>query len=306
MKTNLIIGSRSSQLALIQAEFIAAKIKEVHPQLNVNITRITTHGDRDRWTHFDRMTGVGIFVKELEETLLDGRIDLAVHSLKDVPTEIPRGLALVVTTERLDPRDVLVSKGKKLADFPPGAKIGTGSLRRAAQIYDYRSDLEICQIRGNIDTRLGKVSGGEIDGLISAAAAMTRLGWEDKITEYLPTEHFVPAVGQGALAIETRADDEITGLLSPINHLPTWQEITAERAFLIALGGGCRSPIAALGTVNGETLKLAGMASDTSGQKIIRASGEGSTLTADDIGRQLAEKMLEMGAAKFFDETETK
>jgi hydroxymethylbilane synthase len=153
---------------------------------------------------------------------------------------------------------------------------------------------------------LGKVSGGEIDGLISAAAAMTRLGWEDKITEYLPTEHFVPAVGQGALAIETRADDEITGLLSPINHLPTWQEITAERAFLIALGGGCRSPIAALGTVNGETLKLAGMASDTSGQKIIRASGEGSTLTADDIGRQLAEKMLEMGAAKFFDETETK
>ncbi len=302
MKTSLTVGSRGSRLALIQAEFIADKIRRVNPQLDVTITKITTHGDRDRRTHLDRMTGVGIFVKELEEALLDGRIDLAVHSLNDVPTEIPPGLALVATTERLDPRDVLITRGKTLAELAPGAKIGTGSLRRAAQINQYRSDLEICQIRGNVDTRLGKVNDGEIDGLISAAAAMARLGWEDKITEYLPAEHFVPAVGQGALAIETRSDNEIIEALSPINHLPTWQAITAERAFLLALGGGCRAPIAALGTVDGETLKLSGMAADISGQKIVRHTLEGKTLSPEEIGNRLAEKMLEMGAAKFFDE----
>lgn len=302
MKASITIGSRGSQLAMIQAELVAARIREANPQIKINITPITTHGDRDRRTHLPRMTGVGIFVKELEEALLDGRIDLAVHSLKDVPTEIPRGLALVAVTERLDPRDVLITGGKKLAEMAPGAKIGTGSLRRAAQINDYRSDLEICQIRGNVETRLLMVSDGEIDGLITAAAAMVRLGWVDRITEYLPPDKFVPAVGQGALAIETRADDEVIGLISPINHLPAWQAVTAERAFLLALGGGCQAPIAALGTVTGNILNLAGMAADSSGQKIIRATGKGSALNPEDVGNKLAEKMLAMGAARFSDE----
>ncbi|MFC1977075.1 hydroxymethylbilane synthase [Chloroflexota bacterium] len=298
MRTNIVVGSRGSKLALVQAELVAAKIREVNPQLEVGISKVVTKGDRDRRTRLDRMTEVGIFVKELEEALLDGRINVAVHSLKDVPTEIPQGLCLLAVIERLDPRDILVAKSK-LDELGPGSRIGTGSLRRAVQLAQYRSDLEVCSIRGNVDTRLGKVSSGEVDGVIVAAAAMLRLGWEDRITEYLPLEYFLPAVGQAALAIEARLDDEeLAELVSPVNHLSTWQGITAERAFLSALGGGCRAPIAALGTVNDNTLKLEGMVADASGKKVIYALEEGSTVAAEQVGIQLAQKMLAMGAAE--------
>ncbi|GAI07536.1 unnamed protein product, partial [marine sediment metagenome] len=257
---SIIIGSRGSQLALIQSESVAAKIRELNPSLKVSISKIVTKGDRNRRTHFDRIAGVGIFVKELEEALINGRIDLAVHSLKDVPTQIPQGLRLAAVTERIDPRDVLVSRAGSLAELPAGSRIGTGSFRRAIQLAGYRPDLEVGNIRGNVGTRLRKVSRGEFDGVILAAAALIRLGWEDQISEYLPLEHFLPAVGQGALSVETRlGDEEIAELISPINHLPTWQGITAERAFLSALGGGCRTPIAALGTVAGNILRLEGM-----------------------------------------------
>jgi len=307
VRKKIVVGSRGSKLALIQAESVMVKIREVNPNLEVSISKIATRGDRDSFTQLNRMADVGVFVKELEEALLDSRIDLAVHSLKDMPTQIPQGLYLMAVTERLDPRDVLVSRSERLAELAPGSRIGTGSFRRAVQLTSYRSDLEVCSIRGNVDTRLRKVSCGEVDGVILAAAAIVRLEQEDKISEYLPLEHFLPAVGQGALVIETRlGDEEIAGFISPINHFPTWQNVTAERAFLSALGGGCRAPIAALGTVNGTTLKLEGMVADMTGKRVIRASEVGSTTAPEQVGVRLAQKMLAMGASKFISEVRVK
>lgn len=303
MRRKLIIGSRASKLAMIQTESVVAKIREVNPYYEVSISKIITQGDRNRHIQLDRVAEIGIFVKKLEEALFDGKIDLAVHSLKDLPTEIPQGLCLLAVTERLDPSDVLVSNSGGLNELPSGARIGTGSLRRAVQLAQYRPDLKACSIRGNVDTRLRKVSSGQLDGVLVAAAAILRLGWKDKITEYLPLKYFLPAVGQAALAIEARLDDEeITEHISPINHLPTWQSIMAERAFLLALGGGCRAPIAALGTVNSATLKLEGMVADVSGNKMLRASQEGSVATPEEIGVRLAQKMLAMGASEFITE----
>lgn len=303
MMRKIILGSRGSKLALIQAEAVAAKLREATSNLEVSISQIVTQGDRNRHTRLDRMTGVGIFVKELEEALLDGRIDIAAHSLKDMPTEIPQHLCLLAVTERLDPRDVLVSSAGRLDELPPGSRIGTGSLRRAVQLAQSRPDIEVCSLRGNVDTRLGKVASGEVDGVILAAAAMLRLGCEDRITDYLPIKPFLPAVGQGALVIEARlGDEEMANLIPRVNHLPTQQSVTAERAFLSALGGGCRAPIAALGTVNGTTLKLEGMVANVSGQKILHASEEGSATSADGVGTRLAQKMLAMGASEFITE----
>jgi hydroxymethylbilane synthase len=305
MSRRIIVGSRGSQLALIQAESVVAKIRELNPHLEISLREIATTGDRNRHTQLDRI-GVAVFVKELEEALLDGRIDMAVHSLKDVPTEVPPGLCLIAVTERLDPRDALVAK-VRLNRLAPGSRIGTGSLRRAVQLTKLRPDLQVCSLRGNIDTRLGKVSSGEVDGVIVASAAMLRLGWRDKITEYLPLEPFLPAAGQGALTIEVRlGDEDIAGLVAPINHPPTWQCVTAERAFLQAMGGGCRAPVAALGTVNGNTLKLEGMIASPDGRKMLRASAEGSMVSAEEIGVKLAEKMLGMGASEYIAEARTK
>lgn len=297
MKSSLTIGSRGSQLAVIQAEFIATKIRQAHPQLDVTITRIITHGDRDRRTHLARMTGVGIFVKELEEALLDGRIDLAVHSLKDMPVLTPPRLLLAAVTERLDSRDALVTRGVKLDELPAGSIIGTGSPRRAAQLLAYRDDLKVKGIRGNIDTRLRKVSAGEVDGIIMAAAALIRLGWEDRISEYLPLERFLPQVGQGALGIEIRADDQaVLNLVQPLNHEPTWQGVVAERAFLEVMGGGCSTAVTSQGVVNGDTIKLRGMALGNDG--ILYASEEGSVLALEKVARRLAHRLLEMGAGQ--------
>lgn len=306
MKTKIVVGSRGSKLALVQAESVAAMIRELAPHREVSISKIVTKGDRSR-AQLDHMGGMGVFVKELEEALLNGSIDVAVHSLKDVPTQIPQGLGLAAATERLDPRDVLVSRWGKLSELPPGAKIGTGSLRRAVQVLIHRPDLEVCSIRGNVDTRLRKVSTGEIDGVILAAAAMERLGWHDKISEYLPLEHFLPAVGQGALVIETRLDDaEVTRLAARLNHLPTWQSVTAERAFLSALGGGCRAPIAALGIVSGTTLRLEGMVASVGERRMLRSSVEGNASSPEAIGVQLAQKLCEMGASEFITEVKTR
>lgn len=299
MRERIVVGSRSSKLALIQSQSVAAKIREVNPQLEVSITRIVTTGDRNRHTPLDRM-GTAVFVKELEEALLNNRIDLAVHSLKDVPIELPQGLCLLAVTERLDPRDVLVSRSGRLDELPPGSRIGTSSLRRAVQLTRYRPDVEVCNIRGNVDTRLRKVAAGEYDGVILAAAAMMRLGWEDKITEYLSLEHFLPAAGQGALVIEARLDDEeVANFLSAINHLPTWQSVAAERAFQHTLGGGCRVPIAALATVNEDTLTLEGMVADANGQGVLQASEGGTTMSPEEVGVRLAKKILGMGASQF-------
>ena len=303
MSRRIIVGSRGSKLALIQAESVVARIREANPGIEVGISRVVTGGDRNRHLQLGQVAGIGIFVKELEAALLDGQVDLAVHSLKDMPTQIPSGLCLAAVTVRLDPRDVLVSRGKRLEELASGARIGSGSPRRAVQLSACRPDLEVCSIRGNVDTRLRKVTDGELDGVILAAAALQRLGWEDRVSDYLPTEYFLPAVGQGALAIEIRSDDtEAAKIVAALNHLPTWQSITAARAFLRALGGGCRAPIAALGTVNGATLKLEGMISDISGSRILRSSDEGSAEAAAETGDRLARKLLDMGAVEFLAE----
>ncbi len=295
----IIIGTRGSRLAIIQAQWVLMKLTEAIPGLKASLVKITTRGDRDSKTPLGKFSEHGVFVKDLEKALLNGEIDLAVHSLKDLPTEMPDGLGLAATTERLDPRDVLVSKASKLAELPPGSKIGTGSHRRAVQLLACRPDLETCAIRGNVDTRLRKVYEGEIDGIIVAAAALIRLGCEDRITEYLPVELFTPAVGQGALGIEIRLEDrEIASLVSTVNHEPTWQCATAERAFLKALGGGCRTPLAALGVVSGNVLRLSGMVSDVDGKHILRAVEEGAPSDPEQVGKRLAQKMMTMGAAE--------
>ena len=299
MSRKVIVGSRGSKLALIQTESVVGKIREANPEIEVTINQIVTEGDRNRHIPLERVAGLGIFVKELEEALLNGRIDLAVHSLKDMPTQIPAELCLAAVTERLDPRDVLVSRGEKLAELAFGAKIGTGSLRRAAQLNACRPDLRACSIRGNVDTRLQKVATGEFDGVILAAAGLKRLGREDRIIEYLSMEHFLPAVGQGALVIETRSDDEeVTKIVAPLNDLPAWQSITAERAFLRALGGGCQSPIAALGTVTGTTLRLEGMVVEVTKNKILRSTEEGNVTSPEELGERLAQRLL-AAAAEF-------
>jgi hydroxymethylbilane synthase len=291
----LVVGSRRSKLALLQTESVITRIREANPDIEVSISKITTTGDKDQRSWPDNKV-TAMFVTELEQALLEGRIDIAVHSLKDMPTELPGGLCLLAVTERLDSRDILVAKAK-LSELAAGSRIGTGSLRRTVQLMVYRSDLQVRPIRGNIDTRLGKVLSGEFDGVIVAAAAMLRLGLKEKISEYLPLESFLPAVGQGALAVEARVDDtDIMSLVSPLNNLTSWQAITAERAFLHALGGGCRAPVAALGTVNGDRLRLEGMVANTGGEKILRATEEGSAESAAEIGAKLAERMFAMGA----------
>ncbi|MFC2067410.1 hydroxymethylbilane synthase [Chloroflexota bacterium] len=303
MRKRIIVGSRGSKLARIQAEFVARHLKAVLPDIKVSIKQIVTEGDRNLNVPLKNIAGIGFFVKEIEEALFEKSIDFAVHSLKDIPTEISPELRLVVITERIDPRDVLISRGEKLSTLAAASKIGTGSLRRAVQLSSFRQDLAVFDIRGNIDTRIHKITNGEYDGVILAAAALHRLGWEDKITEYLPTEYFLPAVGQGALAIEARvADTELAGMLAHLHHEPTWQSVTAERAFLFALGGGCRAPIAALGTVNGTTLQLDGMVAGNKGNRMLRSSDTGSTSEPGNLGLQLAKKLFNMGAKELLDE----
>lgn len=303
MTRRIIVGSRGSKLALIQANYIVARLKELFPGTEVSLTTVVTQGDRQPHVELDHMEQIGVFVKELEEALLERRIDLAVHSLKDMPTEIPEGLRLAAVTERLDPRDVLVTRGERLHELPTGSQIGTGSLRRAAQILGMRREVETCSIRGNVDTRLRKVASGEVDGIILAAAAMRRLGWEDKITEYLPVESFLPAVGQGALGIEDRSDDEyINEVTLRLDHAATNRCVTAERAFLSEMGGGCRAPIAALGTMREKSLWLEGMVASTRRGVLLRAATEGDAEKPEEIGKSLARKIAGMGGADFIAE----
>ncbi|MBI4286614.1 MAG: hydroxymethylbilane synthase [Chloroflexi bacterium] len=298
-RTKITIGSRGSKLALIQAESVVARLSKLHPHLDVEVRKVVTEGDRNRQVKLEQVSSIGIFVKELEKALLNGRIDLAVHSLKDVPTEIPPELCLLAVVEREDPRDVLIAK-TRLADLPSGARIGTGSLRRAVQLTHFRADLVPQSIRGNVTTRVGKVTSGALDGVILAAAALQRLGWEDRITEYLPTNVFLPSPGQGAIVVEARQDDgAVAALVAPLNHLPTWQSVMAERAFLRALGGGCRAPIAALGTVTNGVLHLDGMIADTEGKRMLRTTTKGDATIPEALGVVLAQRLIGMGADAF-------
>ncbi len=299
MKNKIVVGSRASKLALTQTEQFVAEVKKANPGLEVEITHVVTSGDREQHKQWDAVEGTGVFVKELENALLDGSIDFAVHSLKDMPVDVPAGLCLAAITRRADPRDVLISAGgKRLKDLSAGSLIGTGSPRRTIQLKACRPDLVPVPIRGNVDTRLRKAASGELDGVIIAAAGLTRLGWADRISEYLPVEKFLPAVGQGALAIEIRrSDKETAALLRPFNHVPTEWSVAAERALLRALGGGCRAPIAALGMVEGDKLKLRAMYAEPDGSKMVTGAAEGKPADAENIGASLGKKLLEMRAA---------
>jgi hydroxymethylbilane synthase len=297
MKRGINIGTRSSKLAVIQAESVLTKLKLFAPDIDFSLVNIKTRGDQASDTPLNKIAGEGIFVKELEEALIEGKIDMAVHSLKDMPIDIPHRLILAAVTKRLDPRDAFISNSGKIAKLTPGSTIGTGSNRRIAQVLAYRPDLKIKDLRGNIETRLRKLSDGQYDGIIIAAAALTRLGLEQKVTEYLPTEHFTPEVGQGALGIETRSDNRDFGsLLSHLNHIQSWQCVSAERAFLKALGGGCRTPITALGSRTGSTMKLYGTVAGIKSRKILRCIAEGNAEEFENLGIKLAKKMITMGA----------
>ena len=305
MKKHIIIGSRGSRLAEIQARSVLAELEKTHPDIKFKLATIATSGDRASSLSTSRISGQGIFVKEIEEALLSGKIDLAVHSLKDLPTEIPPGLSLAAVTRRFDPRDVLVSNRGKLDELPVNSTIGTCSPRRTAQLLAYRHDLKVQPIRGNIDTRLQKVSSGEVSGIILAAAGMIRLGLNDMITQYLPLELFLPAAGQAALGIESREKDkEIAALVSSLNHEPTWRSVSAERTFLYTLGAGCHTPVAALGTTAGNTIRLQGMVASSNGTRILHDTEEGST--PEGVGSQLAKRMLGMGASELIMETGAK
>ena len=297
MNNRIVIGSRGSKLALLQAQEVVDQLKAANPHLNFELKTIKTAGDIDRKTSLNVLGGKGIFVKEIEDALLHHEIDIAVHSLKDMPTDIPSGLRLAAATERLDPRDAFVSAcGVSLSKLPPGSRVGTGSQRRAVQLRAQRPDVAIADMRGNIDTRLRKCSCGEIDGIMLAAAALIRMKLDDKITEYLPADTFVPAVGQGTLGIEIRDDGAVDDIVAALNNQPTWLAVTAERAFLKALGGGCREPIAALGVVKGKTLYLRGMVANCASNDVMYADVSGEAKAAEKIGVRLAREMLKQGA----------
>jgi len=301
MKKKWIIGSRGSKLALWQSNHIAEQIKQHYPEMEIEIQVIKTQGDKILDVPLAQVGGKGLFVKELEEALLSETIDLAVHSMKDVPTDLPTGLVIGAITERKDPRDVVITAdGRKLNDLPSDALIGTSSLRRIAQIHQLYPSFRMKDLRGNLDTRLRKLSDGLYEAVILAAAGVCRLGLDNKIAEYLSCERFLPAVGQGALGIEVRQNDSEAGeLLKEINHPPTAFAVQAERAFLAKLEGGCQIPIGAFGTVSENSrLTLTGMVSSLDGASFLRDRIEGKTADAEAIGRELGDVLLGRGADK--------
>jgi hydroxymethylbilane synthase len=300
----LLIGTRGSRLARIQAETVREMLSSLHPDRAWLLREIRSEGDVQRQASLASIGGRGVFVKALEEKLLAGEIDLAVHSLKDMPTQLATGLEMGAVLPREDARDALVSRGgPTLDDLPRGAVVGTGSARRQAQLLAYRSDLVTQDVRGNVDTRLRKLKRGDYDALIVAASALIRLRRTSAISQYLPPALMLPAVGQGALAVEVRqSDEEVRGLVRPLTHLPTEEAVRAERAFLSALGGGCAVPIAAHAAVADGRLNLQGLVADLDGRKVIRESLSGSPLEAEDIGRRLADRILSQGAAEILRE----
>ena len=300
---NLIIGSRGSKLALWQSNWIKQELERLHPGLVVAVEVIQTTGDKQSEASLTAIAGKGAFTKEIEDAVLDRSIDLAVHSLKDLPTTLPDGLHIAAITERADVCDALICSAtlhetvKAIQDLPTGARVGTSSLRRRAQLLHQRPDLEIIELRGNVDTRLRKLDEGQYDAIILAAAGLIRLGLADRISARIPAAEMLSAVGQGALGIESRVDDQRTNfLLEALNHWPTRFAAEAERAVLRELGGGCAVPIAAFGLVTDDKLALEALVADVNGQQVIRQQLEGSAHQAEELGAQLAEALIAAGA----------
>ncbi len=301
----IVIGTRGSALALAQSEWVAAAIQSVVPGITLRLERIRTAGDRLSDAPLGPAGGKGLFVKEIEEALLDGRVDLAVHSLKDVPAELPAGLTLGVFPRREDPRDVLVSRtGATLDALPEGAAVGTGSLRRQAQLLDHRPDLKVVPLRGNVDTRLRKLDAGEVDAIVLAAAGLRRLGLETRITEFLPPTRMLPAIGQGALAIELRERDlagDLGAIVVPLDHAETRAAVLAERAFLRRLGGDCQTPVAAHAGIAAGRLDLRAVVASPDGVRVVRGEMNGDAARGEALGAALAEDLLARGARAILD-----
>ena len=304
-KNKIIIATRGSKLALWQAEWIRSEIEKLRPGIEIELNKIKTTGDKILDVPLAQVGGKGLFVKEIEEAMLRGEADLAVHSMKDVPTDLPEGLHLSTITKREDPRDAFIAvKGtKNFAGLPQGANVGTSSLRRICQLLNKRPDLKITQLRGNVDTRIRKLDEGEFDAIILATAGVKRLGHENRITEKLSTEFSLPAIGQGAVGIECRVDDKfINDLLKPLDHYETSVCVRAERAFLKKLEGGCQVPIAAYAQLKDGNIYIEGLVGSLDGKTLIKESLAGKPGEAGSLGTALAEKLLARGAKEILDE----
>lgn len=297
----ITIGTRGSRLALQQSAWVRQRIAEQYPGLGIAVRRIKTTGDMITGVPLAQVGGKGVFVKEIEEALLRGEIDLAVHSMKDVPTELPVGLHVGAITEREDPRDVLIARdGRRLADLPAGARIGTSSLRRKAQLLGINPGWDIFPVRGNLDTRIKKLETEGLDAVILAAAGVRRLGLEERVSEYLSFDTMLPAVGQGALGIECRQEGEINEVIAFLSHAESAMAVDGERALLRGLGGGCQVPIGALGEVREGILFLQGMVARLDGSRVFRAAARGDA--AEEVGKRLATDLLAQGAEKVLQE----
>jgi hydroxymethylbilane synthase len=298
----LTIGTRGSKLALWQANHVADALRALVAELEVELQVIKTQGDKILDVPLAKLGGKGLFVKEIEDALLCHEIDLAVHSIKDVPAELPAGLQLSCIPEREDPRDVWISPHGAPGELAAGARVGTSSLRRSCLLRALRSDLEIISLRGNVDTRLRKLDEGQVEAIILAAAGVRRLGLADRIRQPLETS-WLPAIGQGALGIETRSADETTNsLVARLHHPHSATCVRAERAFLARLGGGCQVPIGGHARLHDGVVELSGMVGHPSGSPVYRGSIRGSAAAAEDLGRELAERLLAEGAGVVLEE----
>ena len=297
------IGTRGSPLAVWQAEWVRSRIHALYPQYETELVKIKTTGDKILDVPLAQVGGKGLFVKEIETALLEGRVDLAVHSMKDMPAEIPQGLCISAMPERENPLDVLISRnGHPFKDLPKGARLGSSSLRRGAQVRHIRPDLTVHPLRGNLDTRIRKLKTEDLDAIIVAAAGVKRLGLKAYITEYLPEAIMLPAIGQGALAIETRDDDDSTlRLIAPLDHRETRLAVICERALLARLEGGCQVPIAGRAKIVGDELELTGLVAEVDGSVLLRETIRGREDQPEKLGVELANRLLKQGGREILE-----
>jgi len=300
----LRIATRKSPLALWQAEHVRARLQQLYPGLQVELVTMSTQGDRVLDSPLAKIGGKGLFVKELEQGMLAGHADIAVHSMKDVPAELPEGLEIGAILEREDPRDAFVSnRFGALADLPQGARVGTSSLRRQCQLRAVRPDLELLDLRGNVNTRLAKLDAGDYDAIVLASAGLKRLGMAERITSALEPEDMLPAIAQGVIGIECRSDDAaVKALIDPLNHAETGLRTQAERAMNATLAGGCQAPVAGFSIITHDSIDLRGLVGWPDGSAIVRGEINGPAGDAAALGKRLAQELLERGARPILDE----